>query len=71
MSSKENKSELVQIIEEVLYGYELNSTSEADFGDLDVELKVTPIKVNKNKVLSAKEILFLNIINYMDEVNYL
>lgn len=68
--SKRNKGGLGQIIEEGLFGYEVNSSSEADFGDFGVELKVTPIKVNKNKTLSAKERLVLNIINYMEEVNY-
>src|SRR5699024_78518 len=70
LTSKGNKGGLGQIIEEGLFGYELNSTNEADFADLGVELKVTPIKVNKDKTLSAKERLVLNIINYMEEVNY-
>lgn len=70
LQSKGNKGGIGQIIEEGLYGYELNSTSEADFGDLGVELKVTPVKINKNKTLSAKERLVLNIINYMEEVGY-
>lgn len=70
LSSKTNKGGLGQIIEEGLFGYEVNSASEADFGELGVELKVTPIKINKNKTVSAKERLVLNIINYMNEVNY-
>lgn len=70
LSSKGNKGGLGQIIEEGLFGYELNSANEADFANLGVELKVTPIKVNKDKTLSAKERLVLNIINYMGEVNY-
>lgn len=65
-----NKGGLGQVIEEGLFGYELNSNNEADFAELGIELKVTPIKVNKNQTLSAKERLVLNIINYMDEVNY-
>jgi len=70
LSSTGNKGGLGQIIEEGLFGYEINSDSEADFGELGVELKVTPIKINKNKTLSAKERLVLNIINYMKEVDY-
>lgn len=69
-SLKTNKGGLGQIIEEGLFGYEVNSNKEADFGELGVELKVTPIKINKNKSLSAKERLVLNIINYMDEIGY-
>lgn len=69
-SNKRNKGRLGHIVEEGLFGYELNSDNEADFGELGVELKVTPIKINKNRTLSAKERLVLNIINYMEEVNY-
>ena len=65
-----NKGNLGQIIEESHFGYEINSNNEADFKELGIELKVTPFKRNKNKTLSAKERLVLNIINYMEEVNY-
>lgn len=67
---KGNKGGLGQIIEESLFGYEINSSSEADFAELGVELKVTPVKINKNSSISAKERLVLNIINYMDEINF-
>lgn len=60
---------LGNIIEESFFGYQINSKAEADFANLGVELKVTPFKQNKNKSLSAKERLVLNIINYIDEVN--
>jgi len=60
---------LGQVVEESFFGYELNSKSEADFANLGIELKVTPFKQNKNKTLSAKERLVLNIINYMEEVH--
>ncbi|QKY68710.1 Sau3AI family type II restriction endonuclease [Lentibacillus sp. CBA3610] len=65
------KGQLGQIIEESFFEYEINSKSEADFSDLGIELKVTPIKKNKNGTLSAKERLVLNIINYHDEVHQL
>lgn len=68
-SKKFTKGMMGHIIEESLFGYEINSNSEADFADLGVELKVTPIKENKNKTLSAKERLVLNIINYMKEAD--
>lgn len=55
------------IIEESLYHYPINSESEADFPHLGIELKSTAVRINKNKTLSAKERLVLNIINYMEE----
>ncbi len=63
------KGGLGQIVEESFFGYEINSKSEADFTELGIELKVTPIKKNKNGILSAKERLVLNIINYHKEVH--
>jgi len=64
------KGQLGQIVEESFFGYEINSKSEADFSNLGIELKVTPVKRNKNGTLSAKERLVLNIINYNNEVSY-
>lgn len=62
------KGQLGQIVEESFFGYKVNSKSEPDFAHLGIELKVTPIKRNKNGSLSAKERLVLNIINYEKEV---
>lgn len=62
-----HKGGLGHIIEESFFGYTINSDKEADFKELGIELKVTPIKRNKNGSLSAKERLVLNIINYMEE----
>lgn len=62
------KGHLGQIIEESHFGYEINSNKEADFENLGIELKVTPVKQNKNGTLSAKERLVLNIINYHEEI---
>jgi len=59
------KGKLGQIIEESYFGYEINSKPEADFKNLNIELKVTPYKKNKNGSISAKERLVLNIINYI------
>ena len=61
------KGNLGQVVEESYFGYEVNSKAEADFSHVGVELKVTPYKINKNKTISAKERLVLNIINYMEE----
>ncbi|EPD49466.1 DNA mismatch repair endonuclease MutH [Paenisporosarcina sp. HGH0030] len=68
ITNPKSKGQLGQIIEESFFGYEVNSKSEADFADLGIELKVTPLKLNKNKTISAKERLVLNIINYHKEV---
>ena len=68
LASKGNKGGLGQIIEEGLFGYEINSRKGADFEEANVELKVTPFKKNKNskkESYSAKERLVLNIIDYM------
>ena len=42
--SKSNKGVIGQIVEEGIFGYPVNSRSEADFEELGVELKVTGIK---------------------------
>lgn len=65
--SQRGKGDLGQIVEEGIFGYEINSKPEADFEELGIELKVTPIRQNKNKTFSSKERLVLNIINYMEE----
>ncbi|MCM3758510.1 restriction endonuclease [Sporosarcina aquimarina] len=69
ISNERSKGQLGQIVEESFFEYKVNSTSEADFANLGIELKVTPVKTNKNGTLSAKERLVLNIINYMEEAN--
>lgn len=55
------------LMEENVFQYEANSDANPDFYDAGIELKVTPIKKNKNGTYSAKERLVLNIINYMEE----
>ena len=67
LEDKKGKGNLGQVVEESYFGYDVNSRAEADFSYVGVELKVTPYKVNKNKTISAKERLVLNIINYMEE----
>ncbi|MGB3161325.1 MAG: Sau3AI family type II restriction endonuclease [Carnobacterium sp.] len=64
---KNTKGQFGHIIEESLFGYDINSNAKPDFEELDIELKVTPIKINKNKTFSSKERLVLNMINYMNE----
>lgn len=70
LKSKGSKGGLGQVVEESYFGYQVNSDARPDFEHLNVELKVTPFKHNKNGSLSAKERLVLNIINYMEEVDY-
>lgn len=67
IQNNKSKGHLGHIIEESFFEYEINSDKEADFEELGIELKVTPIKQNKNRTLSAKERLVLNIINYNEE----
>jgi DNA mismatch repair protein MutH len=71
IQNEKSKGHLGQIVEESFFGYKINSNREADFAELGIELKVTPIKKNKNGTLSAKERLVLNIINYHEEVHHL
>lgn len=68
--SQQGKGNLGQVVEEGIFNYEVNNNPLPDFENLGIELKVTPIKQNKNGTLSAKERLVLNIINYMEEYNY-
>lgn len=64
---KTTKGQFGHVIEESLFGYDINSNAKPDFEELDIELKVTPVKINRNKTFSSKERLVLNIINYMKE----
>ncbi len=67
-SSRGNKGNIGQVIEEGLFGYDINSKQEADFKELGIELKVSPYKITgKKKLISAKERLVLTIINYMQD----
>lgn len=63
-----NKGKLGQKIERYFFGYECNSVAEPDF-PCGLELKVTPLKVNKNGTISPKERLVCNIINYENIIN--
>lgn len=55
------------LMEENVFEYNSNTDPNPDFMKAGIELKVTPIKKNKNGTYSAKERLVLNIINYMEE----
>lgn len=66
---KSRKGGLGEIIEERFFHYSADNDSRADFHKANLELKVTPFKINKNGTYSAKERLIISMINYMDIVN--
>ncbi len=65
-SNRLNKGWIGNSIESDWFGLANNSRQEADFADLGVELKVTPIRQTKAG-WSAKERLSLNIFDFNDE----
>jgi len=67
LSNKNIKGKVGHIIEESYFGYSKNSKAEADFADLNIELKATGIIKDKKQQFKAKERLVLNIINYEKE----
>lgn len=67
--NKNRKGGLGEIVEERYFHYKADNISEADFSDAQVELKVTPYKINKNGTISAKERLIISMINYMKIIN--
>ena len=60
------KGNFGQLLEKYFYGYKPNSNSEADFYQVGMELKTSPLKVVKKNQYKSKERLVLNIINYFD-----
>lgn len=66
------KGSFGQLVEEVHFGYGVNSESEPDFPSAGIELKTSPA-IERRRGIVAKERLVLNMINYMtlaDEVNF-
>lgn len=55
-----NKGSLGILVEEVFFGYRANNIPDADFKNIGVELKVTPMEYNKDGDLKAKERLVLS-----------
>lgn len=58
------KGGLGNLLEEKYFGYDANSTSEADFQKAGVELKVSPYEIKRNGELKAGERLVLGMISY-------
>lgn len=67
--SYSGKGNFGQVLEKFYFGYEPNSTAEADFAQIGMELKSSPLKRLKNDEYRSKERLVLNIINYLNVVN--
>lgn len=67
--SYSGKGNFGQVLEKFYFGYEPNSNSEADFAQIGMELKSSPLKQLKNEEFRSKERLVLNIINYVNVVN--
>jgi DNA mismatch repair protein MutH len=67
--SYSGKGNFGQVLEKFYFGYEPNSTAEADFAQIGMELKSSPLKQLKNNEFRSKERLVLNIINYVNVVN--
>jgi DNA mismatch repair protein MutH/predicted PolB exonuclease-like 3'-5' exonuclease len=67
--SYSGKGNFGQVLEKFYFGYEPNSLAEADFAQIGMELKSSPLKQLKNKEYRSKERLVLNIINYINVVN--
>lgn len=63
------KGNFGQILEKFYFGYNPNSKSEADFFEIGMELKTSPLKQLRNNEYRSKERLVLNIINYIEVVN--
>lgn len=67
--SYSGKGNFGQVLEKFYFGYEPNSMAEADFAQIGMELKSSPLKILKNNEYRSKERLVLNIINYVNVVN--
>ena len=68
-NDRKGKGHFGQILEEFYFHYKLNSDSEPDFPEANLELKSSPIKRLKNQEFRSKERLVLNIINFVELVN--
>jgi DNA mismatch repair endonuclease MutH len=63
------KGNFGQLLEKFYFGYNPNPKSEADFTEIGMELKTSPLKQLRNNDYRSKERLVLNIINYITVVN--
>lgn len=63
------KGNFGQVLEKYYFGYEPNSKAEADFVQIGMELKTSPLKQLQNKEYRSKERLVLSIIDYLKIVD--
>jgi DNA mismatch repair protein MutH len=63
-----SKGSFGHLLEKYYFGYNPNSNSEADFIEIGVELKSSPLKELASGEYKSKERLVLSIINYMEIV---
>jgi DNA mismatch repair protein MutH len=61
---RRGKGRLGQLVEEYFFGYDVNSNPDADFSAAGLELKVTPLKELRSRVLAIKERLVCTMIDY-------
>lgn len=66
IKKRKGKGSLGETVEKYYFGYEPNSNPEPDFPKAGVEVKVTPLKISRNKLVSKERLVF-NIINYNEE----
>lgn len=69
IEARKGKGRLGQLVEEYFFGYDVNSNPDADFSEAGLELKVTPLKELKNKILAIKERLVCTMIDYDADQN--
>lgn len=70
LKSRKGKGGLGQMVEELFFGYDVNSNREADFGEANLELKCTPLlKSASTGSYRIKERLVCTMIDYFELVN--
>lgn len=67
--NRRRKGGLGEIVEERYFHYKIDNEARADFPLAELELKVTPYRINQNKTLSARERLSISMIDYMKIVD--
>ncbi|AMC94477.1 hypothetical protein AOC36_10975 [Erysipelothrix larvae] len=70
LNNQNSKGWVGHIMEQGVFGYEINNKRQPDFDNIGVELKATGYKwVRNGKQVSAKERLVITMINYFDDIN--
>jgi len=66
---RKRKGLLGELVEEFVFGLDVNNRAEADFMPVGIELKTNPIKNHATKTFVSKERLVFSMINYDEIVN--